>query len=195
MGHDYDSDQIGPWSRWQGNLDADVLVVARDWGGKNCFVDNKGLEPYGNPTNRGIVKLMRREGIKIGNPNTGCPHVAFFTNAMLCLKEGGLQASVRSDAISKCANHFFVRLVELIQPKVVISMSQVVSNALYSGFSGKKALGKTFDVFVEGGPYDFYAGSKLFPVYTCGYWGKTNRTKEKQCEDWHRIATYLKFLG
>lgn len=27
-----DSDQIGPWSLWQGNLSADLLVVGQDWG-------------------------------------------------------------------------------------------------------------------------------------------------------------------
>jgi len=28
----YDSEHIGPWSRWQGNLDSELMVVGQDWG-------------------------------------------------------------------------------------------------------------------------------------------------------------------
>lgn len=28
----YDSDEIGAWSLWQGNLDAELLIVGQDWG-------------------------------------------------------------------------------------------------------------------------------------------------------------------
>ena len=29
---EFDSAQIGPWSRWQGNLNAAVMIVGQDWG-------------------------------------------------------------------------------------------------------------------------------------------------------------------
>ena len=28
----YDSDEIGPWTRWANDLDADLMVVGQDWG-------------------------------------------------------------------------------------------------------------------------------------------------------------------
>src|ERR1035441_2430857 len=40
----HDSDQIGPWSLWQGNLSADLLVVGQDWGDTRYFAKNKGRE-------------------------------------------------------------------------------------------------------------------------------------------------------
>ena len=36
------SAQIGPWSLWQGNLDAEIMVIGQDWGDKNYFTKNKG---------------------------------------------------------------------------------------------------------------------------------------------------------
>lgn len=32
-----DSDQIGPWSLWHGDLDADILLVGQDWGDVDLF--------------------------------------------------------------------------------------------------------------------------------------------------------------
>ena len=28
----YDSEEIGPWARWQGDLDVELMVVGQDWG-------------------------------------------------------------------------------------------------------------------------------------------------------------------
>jgi DNA polymerase len=47
----HDSDHIGPWSIWQGNLNADLMIVGRDWGDTRYFLDNRGREKPGNPTN------------------------------------------------------------------------------------------------------------------------------------------------
>ena len=38
---------IGPWTQWQGNLEADLMVVGQDWGGVDYFIDNEGLEQDG----------------------------------------------------------------------------------------------------------------------------------------------------
>jgi hypothetical protein len=29
---EFDSNEIGPWAKWQNNLDADIIVVGQDWG-------------------------------------------------------------------------------------------------------------------------------------------------------------------
>jgi hypothetical protein len=38
----FDSDQIGPWTRWQGNLSADLMVVGKDWEDRAHFVRARG---------------------------------------------------------------------------------------------------------------------------------------------------------
>ncbi len=48
----YDSDQIGPWSLWQGNLDSDLIIVGQDWGDTRYFEKWEGRDQQtGNPTN------------------------------------------------------------------------------------------------------------------------------------------------
>src|ERR671934_56333 len=38
----YDCDEIGPWSLWQGKLNAELMVVAQDWGDVDWFLRVKG---------------------------------------------------------------------------------------------------------------------------------------------------------
>jgi hypothetical protein len=46
----FDSAQIGPWSRWQGNLLADLMVVGQDWGDEGYFRQGKGWDRRVLPT-------------------------------------------------------------------------------------------------------------------------------------------------
>ena len=34
----FDSDEIGPWTRWHGNLNADVMIIGQDWGREAEFL-------------------------------------------------------------------------------------------------------------------------------------------------------------
>src|SRR5437588_7043510 len=38
----YDCDEVGAWSLWQGNLNAQVIVVGQDWGDVDWFLRVKG---------------------------------------------------------------------------------------------------------------------------------------------------------
>ena len=91
----FDSDQIGPWSRWQGCLDTEVLVVGQDWGDIDFFLKGQGLDPDKNPTNDNLRELLASIGFHIGRPGEAQEQVLFFTNLILCLKKGGLQAPVQ----------------------------------------------------------------------------------------------------
>src|SRR5713101_1760328 len=64
----YDSGHIGPWSRWQGNLNAPLLVVGQDWGDTRYFKRVRGWEKPGNPTNVTLVKLLASIGISVPPP-------------------------------------------------------------------------------------------------------------------------------
>jgi hypothetical protein len=46
------SGHIGPWTQWQGKLDADLRVMVQDWGGVEYFFEHKGLEEDTNTTKR-----------------------------------------------------------------------------------------------------------------------------------------------
>jgi hypothetical protein len=106
----YDSDQIGPWSLWQGNLKAELVVVGQHWGDTRYFLTNKGRELAHNPTNETLVKLLRSIGIDIAAPNSedGQSGCCFFTNAVLCLRQGGLQAKVKPEWFMNCGSRFLL---------------------------------------------------------------------------------------
>jgi hypothetical protein len=88
---DYDSDHIGPWSRWQGNLNADIMVVGQDWGDIAYFKKYEGFDqPSGNPTNTNLQQFLRQFRIFIKEPKEIQNHSIFLTNIILCLKSGGL---------------------------------------------------------------------------------------------------------
>ena len=58
----FDSDQIGPWSRWLGDLEARVLVVGQDWGDRRAFVTQEGRDSAKSATNRMLQSLLASIG-------------------------------------------------------------------------------------------------------------------------------------
>jgi len=97
-----DSDQIGPWTRWQGDLNADLIVVAQDWGDVAGFIRQSGVDNE-SATNRMLCMLLAHAGVQLTLPpaSSNASRV-FLTNAVLCLKLGDAQTPVHT----KCFAHF-----------------------------------------------------------------------------------------
>lgn len=113
----YDNDTaLGPWSLWQGNLDAHILVIGQDWGDENYYITNKGRDDDKNPTNINLIKLFQTLNIDIGKPsqpNTNAP--TFFTNAILGIKQNGMSSKVKSLWEKESTEEFLKPLIEIIQ--------------------------------------------------------------------------------
>ncbi len=63
----YDSDEIGAWSLWQGNRKSRVMVVGQDWGDTSYFLKWKGRgKALENPTNKHLQALLTEIGYHIG---------------------------------------------------------------------------------------------------------------------------------
>jgi len=134
LGGSLDSQQIGPWSTWQGNLSSDLLVVGQDWGDVSYFENNEGRDSARNPTNDHLIALLSSIGISIGPPGGGQgQHVVFFTNAILCLKSGGLQSRVEDEWFRNCAG-FLRRQIEIVAPRVVVTLGARAFRAVLSAF-------------------------------------------------------------
>jgi hypothetical protein len=43
-------DHVGPWSMWQGNLNAHMLLIGQDWGNLDYYRNNKGFDTDGDAT-------------------------------------------------------------------------------------------------------------------------------------------------
>ena len=183
----YDSDHIGPWSRWQGNLDAPVMVVGQDWGDTRYFLKYQGVEGPGNPTNKTLAMLLGTIGIAIGEPGqTDGADVVFFTNAILCLKEGGLQGDVRREWF-QCCRPFLQRQIEIISPKVVVGLGQRAFESIVTAFDMKPPAFRNAVEDERG--IVLPNGSRLFAVYHCGARIlNTHRSLSAQLHDWQRIG-------
>ena len=188
-GGKFEFEHIGTWSRWQGNLDSTLMVVGQDWGDIKCCRQNNGHEPPNNPTNETLRKLLASIGVIIDSPSQSDSEggTQFFTNAILCLKTGGLQSKVYRNWFSNCAKRFLKPTVDIVQPKVLVTLGEHAYRATAVEFglalSSFKAAVET-----EGG---FRIGdmTTLQPAYHCGRRIlNTHRPLAKQLEDWARIG-------
>lgn len=187
----FDSDHIGPWSRWQGNLSADLMVIGQDWGDTRYFRRFKGLDEDRNPTNRTLMSLLQSTGLIIGPPSSaGSNSRVFFTNAVLCLKEGGLQGPVRAAWFQNCAP-FLRRQVEIIAPRVVATLGEHALQAVRQAFGLPRQNLASAVADAEG---EILVGNtRLIAVYHCGARVlNSHRSIDAQMQDWTRIGNALR---
>lgn len=186
----YDHGEIGPWSSWQGKLDAPLMIVGQDYSDVSYFESRRGLEDPKNTTNLNLVKLLASIGISICAPGerSGRGEV-FLTNAILCLKEGGMQAPVRSEWFVECGRRFLRAQVELVHPNVVVGLGERAHNAIRGAFGlqsepirraicspGTRLSNGTLSVGV------YHCGARVINIA---------RNFELQLQDWQRVAAGL----
>jgi uracil-DNA glycosylase family 4 len=192
-----DSNHVGPWSRWQGNLDTEIMIVGQDWGDDQYFKDNNGFDktrtksgsPYENPTNKTLRYLLQSIGINIEPcKDYETEGDLFFTNAILCLKnKGRMQGPVKDEWFKNCGSLFLKPLIDIISPKVVITLGEKAYRAVCNLYDIDQK--KNFKDAVNNYKGVPLVGSVLlFPVYHCG--NRTinkNRKLPEQKRDWERI--------
>lgn len=187
----FDSDEIGPWTRWLGDLDARVLVVGQDWGDQRAFVQQEGRDISNDETNRMLRKLMASIGFPV--PDVGAvtgPSGVFLTNAVLCFKDQGCQGPVRKEWFRTCGSRFVRPLIELINPRVVICLGQQAFTAVLSAYA--LPVHSSWRSAVEGPGVPLSNRSIAFAVYHCSRRiQNTHRKPDAQFKDWRRIATAL----
>ena len=192
-GGKFDSSEIGPWSLWQGDLNAKIMIVGQDWGDKAYFTKWKGADqPSGNPTNSNLQKLLHQLHIDIKGPRETQEHKIFLTNLILCLKDGGLQAPIQDEWLTNCCEEFFRNLVELIRPRVVLALGKRVSEAILNLYEIPHRKTWTLNQLMQSGPFNLFDTTYLFPVYHCGASGvNRNRSFEDQNTDWKKVADWV----
>jgi uracil-DNA glycosylase len=197
----HDSSHIGPWSRWQGNIDAEIMIVGQDWGDDRYFIDNKGFDktrtksgaPYENPTNKALMDLLNTIGVNIEPcKDYETKGDLFFTNAILCLKKKGrMQGPVKDKWLKNCGERFLRPLIDIVCPKVVITLGEKAYRSLCNIYNLEQE--KNFKDAVENdNGYPLSANTLLFPVYHCGKRTmNTNRSFPEQKRDWERIKNSI----
>jgi uracil-DNA glycosylase len=124
-GGEFDSDRIGAYTQWQGNLDSQLMVVAQDFSDVSGFLKCQGWPGHNIQTNTALIKLLECAGLRVSVPSQGnSEDRLFFTNAVLCMKSGaskGRQQSIPQSCFNNC-NLFLKESIELVAPRVVVTL-------------------------------------------------------------------------
>lgn len=201
----YDSNEVGPWTRWAGDLDADIMVVGQDWGDVAYFIETRGLDAANNPTNLSLFDLLKSIDRPVSYPpvlsdprhsdsrqSTG----VFLTNALLWLKTGGMQAAVRPEWFMGDSATFLKEQIAIVQPRVVVALGQRAYNAVLGAYDLPVARGRFRDIVEQAGGValpGMPGATLLFGVYHCGARVRnTTRSTEQQLQDWTRVTKALR---
>ena len=188
-----DSDEIGPYARWQGRLDAALLVVAQDFADAETFFRLRGWPGEGVATNLALTELLTEAGIPAQGPQRGCADdSAFFTNAVLCMKSGRMSTPVPARYYRTCGEHFLKPTVELLRPRAVVALGAGALLAMRAAFGVPER--QPLDILVQQCPAAYLtAGTALFVMYHPSPTVRnTTRSLEQQRADWRRLGAWLR---
>jgi len=186
-----DGDHVELWARWMGNLNAKIMLVGKDFGGKAFFIRFKGYCDPNSVTNRNLMMLFSCIGIDIGNPsNPNNEAPVFFTNSIFGIIDSDSKGKNRISTRSKqeSAREFLQPLVHIIDPKIIIAMGKEACECLSFAIN----LPTVFSMVhaLEASPLKTRDSRLVFPVFHCGGLGVANRPLVKQLEDWKRIKPF-----
>ncbi len=193
----YDSEQLGPWSRWQGNLNAEVVIIGQDWGDKSYFLRNKGLDDDKEQTCTNLQQMALRAGWDIGTPHNPIPQPLFFTNAVLGIREMNGKSGPMPSVWMNDSLPFLTKLLSIIQPRVIVSLGTTAYRACRLAMHGRDreikvpldaALAQVHQLnpILQPGKPDWFA------FYHCGPLGLANRSRELQLQDWEQLGGWLR---
>ena len=200
---EFGSQNIGPWTGWQGNLDAELMIIGQEWDGHLNFIESKGQGQDSAPTNSRLVALLRSVGIEISLPSQQSIRgmisqgELFFTNAALCLREGRASENEKQSktppdlCFRNCATFFLRPQIELIRPRVIVTLGLIPYRAVLRAF-GLKPKKLLSEAVSQADPVILNKNSLLFPAYHPGAWSRRrNRSLDLQMEDWKKIGSAI----
>jgi uracil-DNA glycosylase family 4 len=193
-GFDKLSEHIGPWTAWQGSLDAaGLMIVGKDWGSVKEFIRQEGHDEAGSPSNGRLWGLLSSIGIRVNPPGQGLPpnDRLYFTNAVLCLKRAEMTRANFLRCLRNCAS-FLHRQIDLVAPKVVVTLGKDAYGAVIG--SDDSRLTRNMTALAEADPTTERIGDHkvvVVPVFHPGVRGRLTRSEAEQIVDWKRVQRAL----
>ncbi len=168
------------------------MIVGQDWGDVRYYEKNGGCDDLNYPTMKNLQLLLRSIGITAGCTTYSLQDRGlFFTNAILCLKTGGMQAEIDPVWVENCRNRFLRPTIDLIQPAVVVGLGAIAFNAILDSYAIPRR--KLSEAISDSEGTRLNRRTRLFAAYHCGA-GSVNRNRSliQQRLDWKRIKRFLK---
>lgn len=179
-------EHLNAWAYWCGNLDADTILIGQDFGDAAYYINNKGKDEPGNPTNLNLQILFKQTGIELNDIDEDNSHLKlYFTNAVLGAKTtGGMAGQIKKEWYKDTARRFTKELIEIINPKSIIAMGSTALDALAIIYNLQF---KNMKEAVQQNPHKLPDNRTLYVVYHCSKLGQVNRKFEEQKEDWRKM--------
>ena len=189
----YDSKEVGPWSRWLASRPAKLILVGQDWGTEGYFRDYHGRDVSENRTNENLIEFLLLLGFRVGPPTeTDDQSGIFATNAILCLKPGAanaLSAPVKQGWFSAC-RPFLKWTIEESSAGVVIALGRCAYESVARAYLKNVPL--PFRDAVETAiPIRLDGSRTLFAVFHPAARPK-DRTSSQMKADWARIGASVR---
>jgi uracil-DNA glycosylase family 4 len=161
-----------------GNLNADILFIAEAPGPRGA--DKTGIPLSGDMTGKNFEKILRSVGLKRED--------IFITNAVLCCPTSmnGKVRTPKSSEIKNCSGYLAL-LIELIDPKVIVTLGAVALDALQQIEGHQLTLKKHIATFHH------WNGRFIYPLYHPSplVINRGLRTMEQQKADYlHLVRNY-----
>lgn len=181
----YECDFVSPYTKGAGNLDAEVMVVLQDWSsdrelrqGLNENTMRMGYDPT-QPTTRNLEKLLKATfGLSLS--------AIYGTNLFPFVKPGGVSAPVSRADLIKAAREFAIPQIEIVGPRLVISLGLETFDALRCAHGLERA-GK-MELAINS---PFRVGSsRVWCQAHTGAFGQMNRNRgagDRVSQDWMRM--------
>jgi uracil-DNA glycosylase len=183
----FDPPVVSLWEQWLGHRRPRLVVVGQDFGNVAYFVRNRGNDAPGNKTNDNLRKLLLAAGIAAGDPpERDAATPVFFTNSILCLKEGKMSGPIAASWVEACTRTHLLPLIDLLQPPVVVGMGGCGWRAVRQALGLREAPRPILRA--AGGSWTADDGTRAFAVGHCGPLGLINRPWPRQLADWRRIG-------
>ena len=188
---DYDNgvwecDYVSPYSLSAHNVDADVMIVLQDWCSSDSFnlpVCQETLTLGHTPSVRTNINLKTLLHDHLGLTLSQ----TYSTNLFPFVKPGPMNASIPSKDLLKAAQQFTLPMINIIQPKLVISLGLDTFNTLRKACGHKKLdnLSQAIENSFE------FENSRI----VCqGQLGRDNRNRggvDRVNGDWERLVEYV----
>ncbi|MFB2121197.1 uracil-DNA glycosylase family protein [Parapedobacter sp. 2B3] len=192
----FNFDVINPWELWQGNLNAEIMLIGQDFADSESLKNNlqeDWKKEKSSSTNLALIdffKILAHPIAEISYAGTS-ELPLFFTNAILGIKKSDIQH------MSKPVKNIWIResrvylqeLIDIVQPKHIIAMGKTAYKAV-CGIYGIKPAASMREV--TGTKIGLPDGKNLFVVQHCSPLGRVGRSLQQQNEDWKQISNLIK---
>ncbi len=194
----FDFDVINPWELWQGDLDAETMLIGQD------FADSESLKinlqedwrkEKSSATNYALINFFKILGYAIPEISYGGTGdlPLFFSNAILGIKKSDVPHMGKQvkDIWIRESREYLQELIDIVQPKHIIALGEVAYKAICAIYGIKPLLPLKK---VIGTKVSLPDGKNLFVVQHCSPKGMIGRSLQQQNEDWTRINDEISLL-